>query len=104
MRSNQAAREHPFRSTQRRDTMSKSLSWSIFATAVGLVSGASLGQAEEGIKIENNDSVYIDAQAFKVVPGRAKGDLATQIKSLGARELGQGAIIFRSGEKLFIVD
>src|SRR5262245_32886056 len=84
--------------------MSKPLSWSIFATAVGLVSGASLVLAEEGIKIENNDSVYIDGQAFKVMPGKAKGDVATQIKSLGARELGPGAIIFRSGEKLYIVD
>src|SRR5258705_13247621 len=84
--------------------MSKSFSWSIFATAVGLVSGASPVQAEEGFKIENNDSVYIDAQAFKVMPGRANGDVATQIKSLGARELGQGAIVFRSGDKLYIVD
>src|SRR5262249_55217273 len=43
-------------------------------------------------------------QAFKVMPGKGKGDVATQIKSLGARELGPGAIVFRSGEKLYIVD
>src|SRR4051794_38119851 len=84
--------------------MSKSLSWSIFATAVGLVSGPSLVQAQEGFKIENNDSVYIDAQAFKVMPGKAKGDVATKIKSLGARELGQGTIVFRSSDKLYIVE
>ena len=84
--------------------MSKSLSLSIFGTAVGLVSGASLVQAEEEIKIENNNSVYIDAKAFKVTPGKAKGDVATQIKALGARELGPGAIVFRSGDKLYIVD
>jgi len=84
--------------------MSKSLSWSVFATTAGLVTGASPVQAQEGFKIENNDSIYIDAQAFKVMPGKAKGDVATQIKSLGARELGQGTIVFRSGEKLYIVE
>ena len=84
--------------------MSKSLSWSVFATTAGLVTGASPVQAQEGFKIENNDSVYIDAQAFKVMPGKAKGDVATQIKSLGARELGQGTIVFRFGEKLYIVE
>ena len=84
--------------------MSKSLSWSVFATTAGLVTGASPVQAQEGFKIENNDSIYIDAQAFKVMPGKAKGDAATQIKSLGARELGQGTIVFRSGEKLYIVE
>src|SRR5262249_42962224 len=53
--------------------------------------------------IADNDSIYIDGKTFAVTPGRAKGDISSQIKALGARDLGPGAIIFRSGEKLYIV-
>jgi len=53
--------------------------------------------------IANNDSIFIDGKNFTVTPGRAKGSVSTQIKSLGARDLGPGAIVFRSGEKLYIV-
>ena len=56
----------------------------------------------EGV-IADNDSIYIDGTTFAVTPGRGTGDTSTQIKTLGARDLGPGAIIFRSGEKLYIV-
>jgi hypothetical protein len=60
-------------------------------------------QALSSGKIANNDSIFIDGRNFTVIPGRAKGDAAMQIQPLGARDLGPGAIIFRSGEKLYIV-
>jgi hypothetical protein len=53
--------------------------------------------------IADNDSIYIDGKTFAITPGRAKGDTAAQIEALGARDLGPGAIIFRSGERLYIV-
>ena len=53
--------------------------------------------------IANNDSIFIDGKNFTVTPGRAKADASMQIGSLGARDLGPGAIVFRSGEKLYIV-
>jgi hypothetical protein len=53
--------------------------------------------------IPDNDSIYIDGKTFAITPGRAKGDTSAQIEALGARDLGPGAIIFRSGEKLYIV-
>src|SRR5436309_15921290 len=53
--------------------------------------------------IADNDSIYIDGKTFSITPGRAKGDTSTQIQALGARDLGPGAIVFRSGEKLYIV-
>jgi hypothetical protein len=53
--------------------------------------------------LPNNDSIFIDGKNFTVTPGRAKGDASMQIKALGARDLGPGAIVFRSGEKLYIV-
>jgi hypothetical protein len=53
--------------------------------------------------IADNDSIFIDGKTFAITPGRAKGDTSAQIEALGARDLGPGAIIFRSGEKLYIV-
>jgi hypothetical protein len=41
---------------------------------------------------------------FKINKGAAKGDPSSQIAKSGAREVSDGAIIFRSGDKLYIVD
>ena len=54
--------------------------------------------------IADADSVLIDGKAFTVTPGKAKVDTSSLIQSLGARDLGPGAIVFRSGDKLYIVD
>jgi len=53
--------------------------------------------------IAENDSIFIDGRKFTVTPGYAKGQISTQIEALGARDLGPGAIVFRSGERLYIV-
>ena len=60
-------------------------------------------QATLSPTIADNDSIFIDGKNFKVVSGRAKGEAATLIKELDARELGSSAIVFRSGQKLYIV-
>jgi hypothetical protein len=54
--------------------------------------------------IGDNESILIDGKTFKLTVGKAKSDSSTPIRVLGARELGPGALIFRSGEKLYIVD
>jgi hypothetical protein len=76
--------------------------------AVTLLSSVSMfatAHAQQtGVGIPDNDSVYVDAKSFQVVPGKGKGDAATQIRDLGARELGPGAIIIRSGNKLYIAE
>jgi hypothetical protein len=75
--------------------MSAAVSVSTFATA----------RAQQTVlSIPDNDSVYIDAKSFQVVPGKGKGDAGAQIKDLAARELGPGAIIIRSGNKLYIAE
>jgi hypothetical protein len=80
-----------------------------FAAAVAValaasaaMSGAALAQNKLG-SIGNNDSIFIDGKTFDILGGKAKGDVAAQIKNLGARELGGGAIIFRSNDKLYIL-
>src|SRR5258707_12647058 len=70
-----------------------------------IVSNLALAQSQTlpPAAIADNDSIYIDGKTFAITPGRAKGDTSAQIEALGARDLGPGAIIFRSGEKLYIV-
>jgi hypothetical protein len=69
---------------------------------MGLFPSIATGEAQTGLNIADNDSVYVDGKTFQVIPGKAKGDTAAQIKSLFARDLGPGAIIMRSGNKLYI--
>jgi hypothetical protein len=80
----------------------------VIMPAVTLLSSVSMfatAHAQQtAVGIPDNDSVYVDAKSFQVVPGKGKGDAAAQIRELGARELGPGAIIIRSGNKLYIAE
>jgi len=51
-----------------------------------------------------NEGIYVNMKDFKIAKGAAKGDPAAQLATSGAREVADGAIIFRSGDKLYIVD
>jgi hypothetical protein len=72
--------------------------------SLGLVPTLAMSDAQSGMNIADNDSVYVDGKSFQVIPGKAKGDAMVQIKSLAARDLGPAAIIIRSGNKLYIAD
>jgi hypothetical protein len=54
--------------------------------------------------LASNEGIYVNAKDFTVAKGAAKGDPSAQIAKSGAREVTDGAIIFRSGNKLYIVD
>src|SRR5262245_41852550 len=54
--------------------------------------------------IADNDSIFIDGATFTVTPGKASSGASGMIKALGARRLGPGALVFRSGGQLYIVD
>ena len=63
----------------------------------------SAARAEDASRrIVDKDSIFIDGQTFQVLPGRARNDASAQIKNLNARELGPAAIVFRSGDKLYV--
>ncbi len=84
--------------------MSKYTTSVIMSAAVSVATFATAHAQQSVLAIPDNDSVYIDAKSFQVVPGKAKGDAGAQIKDLAARELGPGAIIIRSGNKLYIAE
>jgi hypothetical protein len=55
-------------------------------------------------QLASNEGIFVDVNEFKIAKGAAKGDPSEQIAKSGAREVTDGAIIFRSGNKLYIVD
>ena len=71
---------------------------------LALAAGTSTASAEppNAGGLGDNDSIFIDGKNFQVVPGKANGEIADRLTTMGARELGPGAIIFRSGDKLYI--
>jgi putative metallopeptidase DUF4344 len=77
------------------------------ALAVALVAGAAasgIASAQNTLgKLANNASIFIDGKTFEIRAGTARGDVTAPMRALGARELGGGAIVFRSGDKLYIV-
>src|SRR5215468_4102046 len=94
------------------------------ATALGVVTGATFALAQwqnsplmRGFndnwssgaqnvvgQLASNEGIYVDMKDFKIAKGVAKGDTSAQITKLGARKVADGAIIFRSGDDLYIVD
>jgi hypothetical protein len=87
------------------------LTWKVLSLIIALLLAGLLlpnvalaqSQTPSSATIADNDSILIDGKNFTVTPGRAKGDASMQINALGARDLGPGAIVFRSGGKLYIV-
>ena len=76
----------------------------ILSAVVSAVTFATAHAQQTSLTIPDNDSVYIDAKSFQVIPGKGKGEAAPQIRDLAARELGPGAIIIRLGNKLYIAE
>jgi hypothetical protein len=92
-----------------RPLMSRWLSTTvIILAAMGLTSGFSTLAAAQTQSappmIANDDALFVDGMTFKLTPGKPKDDGASRINTSDAQELPQGTIIFRSGEKLYLVD
>ena len=82
------------------------LSAAAIAFAAG---GSSLAVAQSASQdvigeLANNQGIFVDAKTFKIARGKVKGDPTAQIAKLGAKEVSPGAIIFRSGDKLYMVE
>src|SRR5262252_3033512 len=55
-------------------------------------------------QLANDEAVVVDLKNFNIAKAGAKGDTSSHIDKLKAREVAEGAVIFRSGDKLYIVD
>jgi hypothetical protein len=55
-------------------------------------------------QLANNEAIVVDLKGFNIAKAGAKGDASANIDKFHAREVSEGAVIFRSGNKLYIVD
>jgi hypothetical protein len=99
---------------------SKSTWLAISAAALGVavgVTGSAIAFSELGMPmymksgagadlatLANNEGVFVDKGSFKLRIGSAKGEPMPQITKMGGKEVVNGAIIVRTGDKLYIVD
>ncbi len=70
---------------------------------VPMISVSAQGPAQLGA-LNGNEGIYVSRTTFGIVRGSPKTDPTPQIMKLGAQEVKEGAIIFRSGDKLYLVD
>jgi hypothetical protein len=85
-------------------TMRKSLM--VSGAVIGLLSSAPTlvaAQSREALSIADKEGIYIDGKSFKVARGTANGEASSLIENSGARDLGPAAIVFRKGDKLYLV-
>ncbi len=61
------------------------------------------GQSQDLVALGDNQGVFVDKGTFKLHLGSGTAT-PEQIAKMGAKEVANGAIIFRSGDKLYIVD
>jgi hypothetical protein len=55
-------------------------------------------------ELGNNEGVYVDKTTFKLHLGKPKGNPTAEALGKGGHEVSNGAIIYRSGGKLYLVD
>lgn len=72
---------------------------------VALATAPALAQSQGPSRtLSNGESIVIDGRTFSITPGTSKSDLANPSGQPGARRLGTGVVIFRSGDGLYMVD
>jgi hypothetical protein len=78
----------------------------VSGAVIGLLSSAPTlvaAQSREALSIADKEGIYIDGKSFKIARGTANGEASSLIENSGARELGPAAIVFRKGDKLYLV-
>jgi hypothetical protein len=78
----------------------------VSGAVIGLVSSAPAlvaAQSREALSIADKEGIYIDGKSFKIARGTANGEAPSLIEDSGTRELGPAAIVFRKGDKLYLV-
>jgi hypothetical protein len=74
-------------------------------TAVGFTLSGWAQQDKSTVgELKSNEGIFVDPASFAILKGTAKTDPTAQIAKLGAREVNNGAIIFRVGDKLYLAD
>lgn len=81
----------------------------IAASALGvaaLLTGYAIAATDKMMlgDLSGNEGILVDVKNFKIVKGKAKNDPTAELIKLGAKPVKDGAIIFRTGNTLYIAD
>ena len=86
-------------------------SWMVIGVVVGFASGAAsfaiaqATQKEVLTTLDNNQGILVDKNNFNVIKGTsATGDPLQAMAKMNPREVSAAAIVFRSGDKIYMVD
>ena len=90
-------------------SLHKMLAVSAAVIGLGAIGFSKIGVAQSTSadvvgELASNEGIYVDAKTFKIARGKAKNDPTGQLAKLGAKEIAPGALIFRSGSKLYIIE
>ncbi|HKD37458.1 MAG TPA: hypothetical protein VKB78_11680, partial [Pirellulales bacterium] len=55
--------------------------------AVSMIPSIAIAQEHPGMILADNEALYIDGPSFGMIVGRGSGDVATELRALGAHEL-----------------
>jgi hypothetical protein len=90
-------------------SVSKLVTTAVVIAGVSVVAGTSklaLAQQSSNVlgDLTSGQAIFADGKTFKIATGKTTGDITAQLAALGAKEVTGGAIIVRSGDKLYIVE
>jgi len=82
--------------------------------AIGLVAGFAAGAASFAIAeatnkevlttLDSNQGILVDKNNFNVIKGTSSGDALAAMAKMNPREVSAAAIVFRHGDKIYMVD
>ena len=86
-------------------------SWMVIGVVAGFASGAATFAIAEATSkevlttLDNNQGILVDKNNFNVIKGTsAAGDPLTAMAKMNPREVSTAAIVFRQGDKIYMVD
>jgi hypothetical protein len=82
--------------------------------AIGVVGGFAAGAASFAVAeatnkevlttLDSNQGILVDKNNFNVIKGTSSGDALAAMAKLNPREVSAAAIVFRHGDKIYMVD
>jgi len=82
--------------------------------AIGVIAGFASGAASFAIAeatnkevlttLDSNQGILVDKNNFNVIKGTSSGDALAAMAKLNPREVSAAAIVFRHGDKIYMVD
>jgi hypothetical protein len=86
----------------------RSITLLALGVAIGFAASSQLAvSAQERSQLgalDANQGLHVDPKTFNIVKGTAKNDPTADLVKMQAQEVKSGAIIFRAGDKLYLVD